>query len=546
MDHPKISLSEGILKSCFEKVRNNFYHKIDAARHADVYVGTHERPYAEPEFTGKFLDLCAYYYETEKNPSALQKGMAVVESIRRNQRADGYLGCLQEGLELVAFSVWNHGFTLYGLIRMYEATKDPDILELARRGGDWILSVYKNVRDPDILEASNAGSQNISCLYAFGRLYSVTRDIRYLRFIEDVLSYCETTDMNLLSFRSIFDLRSKKGIEMLVIYLGVLQFGLMTNRADAVDAARRYWSEIWETQIRNTGNGTVEEKWTPNGNAPRLMPTEEKPNETCVAVGWTELSLALFHADPRAEYLDAVEKTIFNHMIGSLEKSGEDLAYYQGNFGRKIYRTDEGAYQCCRYRGFTLFTYLKDYLYHYGENCVTPLVYCPSTFEAEGLTLRQSTAYPANGEIFFEASNRPGHPLTLRLRIPAWCNDFLLQCNGETVKIAPDKGFVDLPLGEGICEILLRLKMTLSSERTTIDGKSYLSFRYGPCCLAHDSHYGAPIGTPVSSDAIARKLPADGLSLVRFAYDDIDLVDFASAGGNAPTEDEYTVFIPEK
>ena len=544
MNQNHVVLADGILNRCFEKVRRNFYDRIDAQKHAEVYEGVHDRPYAEPEFTGKFLDLCAYYYETEKDPRALEKGMTVVKSIQRNQRADGYLGCLEAGKELVAFSVWNHGFTLYGLTRMYEATGDESILEIARRGADWILRTYERVDTPDILEASNAGSQNISCMYAIGRFYLVTKEKKYLKFLENVLRHCETTDMNLLSFQSIFDLRSQKGIEMLVVYLGVLQYGHLSGDATVMEAVHRYWDEIWKTQIRNTGNGTVEEKWTRNGNAPKLMATEEKPNETCVAVGWIELSLALFHVFQRAEYLDAVEKTLFNHMIGSLEKSGEDFAYYQGNYGKKIYRTDDGAYQCCRYRGFTLFTYLKEYLYHYDNGCLTPTVYASSQFCCEDVLVEQSTQYPADGALSFRIENPNGNLKSLRLRIPVWCEQHAAECDG--VKAGREKdGFLWIDVPQGNSRILVSFEMVVRLERHMIAEKPYATFHYGPLLLAHDIHFGGSLEDGVSEmSAEALFECAEGLSLVRFRYGDMTLVDFASAGGNAPAKDEYTVFIP--
>lgn len=538
----QVQLSPGILHECFEKVRNNFYERIDEKKHAAVYAGVFTEAYAEPEFTGKFMDLCAYYYESEGDERALQKGMAVIESIRQNQREDGYLGCLEKGKELVAFSFWNHGFTLYGLVRMYEATGDESILALAKKAADYILSVYADPANPDILEASNMGSQNISCLYAMGRIYRATGDERYLQFITRVLAHCETTDMPLLSFGSIFDLRSKKGIEMLVVYLGILQYGMMTCNGQAIDAARRYWQEIWESQIRNTGNGTIREKWTEGGNAARLMPTEEKPNETCVAVGWCELSLALFYADKKPVYLDALEKTLFNHMIGSLEKSGRDLAYYQGNYGRKIYRTDDGAYQCCRYRGFTLFSYLKEYLYHYENDCLIPLVYGPSVFEAEGLRVKQETAYPTKGQIRFAVQNGGGEKM-LKLRIPTWCREW--EITGGTGCMTDD-GFLTVTLPEGNYTVCLDMTMPLVKEQHEIEGKPYLSYTYGPLLLAADTHYGCALWREADAGASITAVEAGSTSLVHFVTDGLHLVDFASAGGNDPVNDQYTVFIPER
>ena len=541
---PMTNLCGGVLGACFQKVRQNFYEKIDETVHAATYAGEHELKYAEPEFTGKFMDICACYYEREGDVRALRKGMAVVDSIERHIRADGYLGCLGEGNEYKMFSVWNQAFTLYGLTRMYEATGEERILRVVRRAADWIVNAFTGDGTPDILDAGNKGSQHISCFFAMGRAYAVTGDRAYLDFIKKVLDHCETTDMNLLSFDNILALRSQKGIEMLVIYLGILQYGRMTGELRAVEAARRYFDQVMRGQIRNTGNGTIREEWTENGNAPRLMPTEEKPNETCVAVGIVETALALFDDSPRAEYLDVIEKVMFNHMVGSLEKSGGDLAYYQGNYGRKIYRTAGGMYQCCRYRGFTLFSYLWRMLYHYDGDTLIPMIYTPSTFETEGVRCRLITEYPAEGELRFEVKNRVA--ITLRLRIPRWCEGFTLFVDGKICDEMPADGYVDVVLAEGEHEVILVLREDVKVMHHTIEDKPYLSVEYGPLLMAHDTHFGGELWQSMSPDVKPRRVRAGDQSTVRLVADGMTLVDFASAGGNDPENDLYTVFIPEK
>ncbi len=538
------TLCGGILGSCFDKVRQNFYEKIDETVHAATYAGDHELQYAEPEYTGKFMDICAYYYEREGDVRALKKGMAVVDSIERNIRADGYLGCLGSGNELKMFSVWNQAFTLYGLTRMYEATGDERILSLARRAADWIVDTFTGENAPDILDADNQGSQHITCFYPMCRAYAVTGDRKYLDFIRSVLDYCETTDMNLLSFDDILKLRSPKGIEMLVVYLGILQYGRMAGDGRAVEAARRYFDQVMKTQIRNTGNGTIHEVWTENGNAPRLMPTSEKPNETCVAVGIVETALSLFYDRPRAEYLDVIEKTVFNHMVGSLERSGEDLAYYQGNYGRKIYRTAGGMYQCCRYRGFTLFSYLPEMTYYYQNSVLIPMIYTPSLFKAEGLSCRLTTAYPAEGKLLFDIENESG--ITLRLRIPAWCEEYKLSVNGQLQSTEAQDGYAAVQLSAGKHEITLALREDVRVMHHLIDEKNYLSVEYGPLLMAHDTHFGGELWQPISPEASPYLCEADGIELIHMEADGMTLVDFASAGGNDPENDLYTVFIPEK
>ena len=537
-------LTSGILYDKFQKVRANFYDKIDENIHAATYVGEQLLKYAEPEFTGKFMDICARYYEREGDKRALDKGMAVVNSIEKNIRDDGYLGMLGEGNEYKMFSVWNQSFTLYGLTRMYAATADERVKALVVKAADWIFNAFTKQGHPDILDATNKGSQHISCLYPMLCAYEVTGDEKYLKFVGDVIDYCETTDMNLLSFDSILTLRSQKGIEMIVVYIAVLKYGLITKNKLAVSAAERYFEQIRTTQIRNTGNGTIYESWTENGNAPRLMPTEEKPNETCVAVGIVELALALFHVFPEAKYLDVIEKTLFNHMCGSLERSGSDLAYYQGNYGRKIYRTAGGAYQCCRYRGFTLFSYLNDMLYYVDDSVIIPMIYTSCEYDGNGIRCVQTTNYPQNGEVSLNIS--ASRRITLKLRIPKWCKSYSLRLNGSEISQKADNGYLSLPLSEGESKVELVLDAATEINFHTIDDKNYISVTYGPLLMAHDTHFGGEQWQPLSKDADFKTVDAGDSATLMLKSDEMTLVDFASAGGNDPENDLYTVFIPQK
>lgn len=541
----RVILSDGTLNTCFEKVRRNFYERISPQKHAETYHTAEGLHYAEPEFTGKYLDMCAYYYQSENNKKALDNGMTVVNAIKNYQRQDGYLGCLESGNELKAFSVWNHSFTLYGLARMYEATKNEEIKNIADKAAQWLLDVYADCSDPCILDATNNGSENITCIFSIMYMYKVTGDTKYSDFVKKVLNYCENTAMNLLTFKSILKLQSAKGIEMLVVYLGVLCYGKMLNDQRAVDAAKRYWQEINDTQIRNTGNATIKEVWTEDGNAPQLLPTDTKPNETCVAVGWIELSLSLFYSEQKAKYLDAVEKSLFNHMIGSLDKNGEDFAYYQGNYGKKIYRTDDGAYQCCRYRGFTIFSYLKEYLYYVNETAVIPMVYTPSVLETDEIKLTQQTDYPKSGNISFKAECKTEKEL--KIRVPAWCKQYSLSVNGKQINAELRDGFVAVKLPAGDTEVLLCLDMAFVKTESIIEGTNYLSYNYGPLLLTLDTHFGNSIDDCADENGNITKLEVkNGDSLVHFKVGNIHLIDFASAGSIEPDKDVYSVFIKKK
>ena len=136
--------------------------------------------------------------------------------------------------------------------------------------------------------------------------------------------------------------------------------------------------------------------------------------------------------------------------------------------------------------------------------------------------------------------------VTLRLRIPAWCDGYTLFVDGKVTDTAPAEGYVDAMLSSGEHEVTLVLREDVRVSHAEIDGKPYLSVEYGPLLMAHDTHFGGELWQTVSSDVKPRVLRADDTAIVRMEADEMTLVDFASAGGNDPENDLYTVFIPER
>ena len=128
------------------------------------------------------MDICAYLYEREGDIRALKKGMAVVDSIEKNIRPDGYIGMLGEGNELKMFSVWNQAFTLYGLCKMYEAVGDKRIEKLIIKAGDWIVNTFSGEKLLNILDAMNDWTQHITSLYPMLCAYEVTKNEKYIDF----------------------------------------------------------------------------------------------------------------------------------------------------------------------------------------------------------------------------------------------------------------------------------------------------------------------------------------------------------------------------
>lgn len=541
-----IVLNEGVLKSAYDKTEKGIL-RYDCRKHASTYVGTYGEMNAEPEFTGKYIDICTKYYQETNDKKYLKCAETVVNSIIDNQGEDGYLGMLEDAFRWKNFSVWNQTFTVLGLLSYYREVKDKKVLEAAEKCGVYIANYFLGHPEVDILDAENYGTQNISFLCVLPELYLNTNNKVFYDFMLYIVNRIKNSDLNFFEFDDILSLRSKKAIENFVVLIGILRYGELTGDIAAFTGAEKYWQQVADTQIRNTGNGSIHELWCENGNAPVLLSEEDRPNENCVAVGWIELSLLLFHKSQESKYLDAIEKTLFNHLLGSISDDGSDFAYYQPNFGNKIFSTSEDKYKCCRYRGFTVFSYLKDMLYYADDKQIIPMIYQASVYEDETIKICQQTNYPYDLNIKFEVTYKQASKRVVKLRIPYWCEDYHVITDGGISVSCKKDGFIEA-MGNGTVELILECGVNM--ENGIIEGKKYAAFTRGPILLAAVENENIE-DISVYAQAPMQMLVADGFHLKYEMQGDkagknttVIFKDYASAGRH--NGEKFTVWIPVK
>lgn len=527
-------LTSGVLYEYREKVADVLLHKVDADLHADTYTRRDNYDmYAEPEFTGKYLDLCMKLYRSYHDDIALENAKKVVDSILKNQREDGYLGCLPEGKEVLNFGVWNQTFTVLGLLSYYVVTEDKKVLEAACRCVSWVMDYFIE-GNVDILDSLNYGTQHISVLFPLCRLYRITREEKYKNYVRYIIEKIKDSDLNFLDFEDVLELRSKKGIENFVVLLGILEYADIFGDEKAIASVEKYWQQIRDTQIRNTGNGTIEELWTEGGNGCMLLNEEIKANETCVAVGWLELSLALFFIKQDAKYLNAIDKTLYNHILASIAEDGSDFAYYQGNCGKKIKNTEVGMYKCCRYRGFTLFSYMDEMLCYENEKTLIPMIYTSGYYRSQDVEVAMETNYPFSRNVKITVISHKEKQL--KLRVPEKCRVEKLVINGQLTDFEVTEGYILINMTKDTTlEIEIILELEFVAERGEIDGKIYMAFSYGPLLLAAKDVNGNS-ALHKSRLCPKRGIP-EGNERVAFLIDDIRYCDYASA-------DNYSVWLP--
>lgn len=573
MKNTAILTPAGSLGRIYNSAIDALIWKIGPQAHADAYVGDHDGGFAESEFAGKYLDTCVRLAATDHDPEraakAFQDAKTVARSIISNQYADGYIGGMVRGKEKCAFAVWNQAFTMIGLCSFAAAfPRDPlaeAAKEAARKIAHYNAKIFMN--DKSILDGGNNGSQHLSLLLGLTRLYKLSPDELTRDFIVHIVGCIESSDNNFFSFDSILDLRSKKGIENFVILIGMLEYGDLFDDLSALAACEKYWDELAETQIRKNGNGTVHEVWTDGGNKPRLVGLDENPDENCVAVGWIELSLALYWRKGGKKYIDAVERSVFNHLLGALSEDGTDFAYYQPNFGRRITKTIDGYYQCCRYRGFSAVSLLPLLTFRRAGDTLESMLYTGCEYSDDDVKICEKSIYPYGNRAEIKVEKTGISLKTLRLRTPDNAG-MSVHIDGQIFTDIQD-GYIVLDLEKlpekFTVDIDFDIKPVLNL--VDIDGKKYAYGEYG--CLLLAEEFDCPDCTVDDGrDAENKKLvtgfyldivrnnskirlqrdeklsETDSFELYRTDFTAVDkrFTDFASAGredGKA-----FTVFVP--
>ena len=558
-------LADGLLHDRVSKNEHILFSRIDPDGLAHVYTEEHDRGYAEPEFCGKYIDTAVSLWRSTGRSEYLARAKKIVDSIKANQRSDGYLGTYRKGMEFAAFGIWNAQFTIRGLLAYSLATDDQEALACACRGADFIVTEFTKEGGPDLLTSGNQNIQHSCLLPDMVRLYRATGNASYRSFCQYIIDRWESSEGLRLVSRSAdcLGLACTKAAEMLICYQGLVEFYLATDEARYLKAAEAYWESVYVSQIGPSGNGSVKEYWQPHP-GDLLLDHEQNPNENCVAVCWMKLTMLLLECTGNARYADAFEQTLYNHLLGSQAADGSDFSYYQPLEGAKIHVTHPKQYSCCRYRGMNMLAQLNRYVFLEATDGPVVNIYtmCTSTLNVHGqqVTLSQSTNYPLDGRVMLTVHPTMDVRFTLYLRKPNHCSAFKIAVDGRSVAPADDvKGFVKIDQlwsqRPHTVEIFMELKP--HSKRELVKTRDCLAIFHGPVLLAIDSHSqdridACTINFENSAIQLADVRKPDSLRIITCSatgsvdnrYAQITLVDYASAGSRDTGRDRFKVWIP--
>lgn len=160
-------------------------------------------------------------------------------------------------------------------------------------------------------------------------------------------------------------------------------------------------------------------------------------NETCCAYNLVKLSKDLNCYNPdNAQYLDYIERTLYNQIIGSLNPDQYQTCYQYavGLNATKPFGNETPQSTCCGGTGSENHTKYQQSAYFANDNTLWVGLYMPTTlhWKEKGVTIKQNCLWPAQHSAI-KITEGEGD-FTLKLRVPYWATQgFSIKVNGKEV-----------------------------------------------------------------------------------------------------------------
>ena len=466
----------------------------------------------------------------------LARAEALVGLLARIQAEDGYLNSWVQGdpaAQPWANPRWGH--ELYTAGHLFQAAVAaertgvlPGLLGIATRFAD--LLVERFGADPDHVD----GHAEVET--ALVELYRATGERAYLRLAARQLEargrgWLGAEPFGPAYFQDDVPVRGARianghAVRQLYLLTGAVDVAVETGDEDLLASAVRVWDDLAATKTYVTGAHGSRHRDEAIGD-PYELPPDRAYAESCAAIASFQLAWRLLLATGEARYAEAMETVLYNALAVAVSERGDRFFYSNplhlrtGHVGEPddapSARQPWFRCACCPPNLARLFASVHDYLFTRtsdGELAGLQLQH-PAPADVQlvlpggPVSLRLRTGYPSGGDL--DLTVEGGGEWELAVRIPAWCERFSAELDGQPVEaLAPD-GYLRVRRDwSGEHRLRVRLAMPprwIAAHPRTDAVRGCLALARGPLLYALEAA-DLPAGT-VLEDVLLRPGPAD-------------------------------------
>ena len=409
----------------------------------------------------KWLEGACYVLARTGSPELRDAIDTATSLILSSQRDDGYINTqVPPSVRFdpkVNHDLYVAGHFFEAAVAHARATRTPVLLDAACRLADYLIGEYEDGNPYFETVGDREHSE-----YELGllRLFRETQKKEYLDFAV-TLAKMSTVGHTVAGIRA--GAGALHAVRVGYLLAGIADLYMESGDEDLYHNLPSIWKELVDT--RSYVTGAIGSHGEMISTEPCELPhTQDNPDrtmgETCSSISMIFFSWRMFSISSEGATYDAIERILYNHVLGALALDGMGTFYYNpmemvGDLsGRsdhwhvpantrgilpEINKTICCMPNCWRYVGA-----LPEYIFSRAKAELFVNLFTDSTVrhhsEGNPITFSVNTSYPHRGRIVIRCAEGGG-TLALSIRIPGWCDDPRLQLPDQSVAQAESRSY---------------------------------------------------------------------------------------------------------
>lgn len=401
----------------------------------------HEGIFYDDSDVFKALEAMAYSLKTHPSAEMENKCDEWINKIAAAQQPDGYLntwytlkGLQDRYTDMSMHEDYNAGHMIEAGVAYYNATGKRKLLDVCIKWADHFDALFGPGKRDWV-----TGHQELEL--ALVKLYKVTNNSKYLRLADWLLSergkklakgYTWTDWKDTAYAQDVLPVKEQTeitghAVRAMYMYTGAADVAAQTGDKDYMKAMRTVWEDVVYRNMYITG-GIGSAGSNEGFSKDYDLPNEYAYCETCASVGMVFWNQRMNAMSGNAEYMDVLERSLYNGALDGLSLSGDRFFYGNPLASRgQHYRREWFGTACCPANIARLISSLGNYIYAKTDNAIYVNLFVGSNttipLKMGNVDVKMETNYPWDGKVRLNIDPEKKLKFKVHFRIPGWTSN---------------------------------------------------------------------------------------------------------------------------
>jgi len=424
----------------------------------------------------KWMESAMYAAKATNNQKLFDKLEEYVQLITKVQLPDGYISTKQiiderngtggRMKDINEFEVYNMGHLFTAACVYFRITGRDSFLKVAQKAAKWLKNMYIEAKEKDEVQTAVCPSHYMGLI----EMYRTTGDKEFLDLARLAVELRDSVKNGLDDNQDRLPLKSHKkivghAVRSTYLYAGVADLYAEEGDKEYFEMLKIVWRNMVDKKMYITGGiGAIYNGASPYGyffshdlihqafGYEYQLPNITAYNETCASLGLVFWAYRMFLIDPKAEYMDVLERAMLNVNLAAVSIDGQSF-FYENVLRRTkkldyrlIWRLRRAKYilsYCCPPNLARTIAESGEYAYTTSADTVYLGLYGASRahvkLDNSEFDLTQTTKYPYDGRIVLNASNVEGDTsVKIAVRIPGWAASGTIKAENHTITLTKE------------------------------------------------------------------------------------------------------------